>query len=155
MAKWIGGEDLLTGPRFVTNRDRLVRGTELTTIFDEVFATRDRSEWRTILDANGIVFEVVAPAQDIPTDVQLIANDILISFDGDTALTVTVRSLSKVRIKLNIDARRRWAKHTDEVLREAGYDEESIKNFGKMARSPRHLCPPPSPSHIFRLFGDK
>lgn len=42
-----------------------------------------------ILGANGIVFDVVASAQDIPTDEQLIANDILVPFDGNTTLTVT------------------------------------------------------------------
>ena len=39
---------------------------------------------RTILGANGIAFYAVAAAQDISTDEQLIANDILVPFDRDT-----------------------------------------------------------------------
>jgi formyl-CoA transferase len=34
------------------------------------------------------VFDVVASAQDIPNDSQIIANDILVPFDNDTMLTI-------------------------------------------------------------------
>ena len=128
-AKCIDREDLQTDPRFATSRDRLARSTELTAIFDEIFATKDRSEWRKILSANGIVFDVVASALDIPTDEQLIANHILVPFDGDTALTITSPIFMEGQEKVRPRHPPTVGQHSDEVLREAGYDQASIKKL--------------------------
>src|SRR6476620_2205883 len=86
LAKCLGREELIDDPQFLTKRDRLAHAVELTAIFDEVFASKDRAEWRDILNAGGIVFDVVASAQDIRDDKQLFANEILVPFDNDTVL---------------------------------------------------------------------
>ena len=129
VAKCIGREDLVTDPRFATNRDRAANAVTLTSIFDEVFATRDRAEWRETLSANGIVFDVVASAQDIGSDEQLLANDILIPFEGDTTLTVTSPIFMEGQQKVKPRHPPTVGQHSDAVLREAGYDEESIKRL--------------------------
>ena len=124
--KCLGRNDLQNDPQFATSRDRMTNAVELTTVLDETFATKDRSEWREILAEGGIVFDVVASAQDIPNDSQILANDILVPFDNDSVLTVTspisVEGQDKVR------PRRPPAvgQHSDEVLREAGYDAAMI-----------------------------
>jgi crotonobetainyl-CoA:carnitine CoA-transferase CaiB-like acyl-CoA transferase len=124
--KCLGRDDLQNDPRFATSRDRMKNAVELTTVLDKTFATKDRSEWREILAAGGIVFDIVASAQDIPNDSQILANDILVPFDNDSVLTVTspisVEGQNKVR------PRRPPAvgQHSDEVLREAGYDAAMI-----------------------------
>jgi crotonobetainyl-CoA:carnitine CoA-transferase CaiB-like acyl-CoA transferase len=124
--KCLGRDDLQNDPRFATSRDRMKNAVELTTVLDKTFATKDRSEWREILAAGGIVFDVVASAQDIPNDSQILANEILVPFDNDSVLTVTspisVEGQDKVR------PRRPPAvgQHSDEVLREAGYDAAMI-----------------------------
>ena len=124
--KCLGRDDLQNDPRFATSRDRMKNAVELTTVLDKTFATKDRSEWREILAEGGIVFDVVASAQDIPNDSQILANDILVPFDNDSVLTVTspisVEGQDKVR------PRRPPAvgQHSDEVLREAGYDAAMI-----------------------------
>jgi crotonobetainyl-CoA:carnitine CoA-transferase CaiB-like acyl-CoA transferase len=129
VAKCVGREDLVTDPRFATNRDRATNAVTLTSIFDEVFATRDRAEWRATLSANGIVFDVVASAQDVGSDEQLLANDILIPFEGDTTLTVTSPIFMEGQQKVTPRLPPTVGQHSDAVLREAGYDEESIKQF--------------------------
>ena len=124
--KCLGREDLQNDPRFATSRDRMKHAVALTEVLDKTFATKDRTEWREILAAGGIVFDVVASAQDIPNDSQILANDILVPFDNDSVLTVTspisVEGQDKVR------PRRPPAvgQHSDEVLREAGYDATMI-----------------------------
>jgi crotonobetainyl-CoA:carnitine CoA-transferase CaiB-like acyl-CoA transferase len=124
--KCLGRDDLQNDPRFATSRDRMKNAVELTTVLDKTFATKDRSEWREILAAGGIVFDIVASARDIPNDSQILANDILVPFDNDSVLTVTspisVEGQNKVR------PRRPPAvgQHSDEVLREAGYDAAMI-----------------------------
>ena len=124
--KCLGRDDLQNDPRFATSRDRMKNAVELTTVLDKTFATKDRSEWREILAAGGIVFDVVASAQDIPNDSQILANDILVPFDNDGVLTVT--SPISVEGQDKVKPRRPPAvgQHSDEVLREAGYDATMI-----------------------------
>src|SRR5258708_12276339 len=86
--KCLGREDLQNDPRFATSRDRMKHAVELTAVLDKAFAAKDRSEWREILSAGGIVFDVVASAQDIPNDRQIMATQILVPFDNDTAFTI-------------------------------------------------------------------
>jgi crotonobetainyl-CoA:carnitine CoA-transferase CaiB-like acyl-CoA transferase len=124
--KCLGRDDLQNDPRFATSRDRMKNAVELTTVLDKTFATTDRSEWREILAAGGIVFDVVDSAQDIPNDSQILANDILVPFDNDSVLTVT--SPISVEGQDKVKPRRPPAvgQHSDEVLREAGYDAITI-----------------------------
>jgi crotonobetainyl-CoA:carnitine CoA-transferase CaiB-like acyl-CoA transferase len=127
--KCLGREDLQNDPRFATSGDRMKHAVALTAVFDKTFATKDRSEWREILAEGGIVFDVVASAQDIPNDSQIKANDILVPFDNDTVLTIT--SPISVEGQEKVSPRRPPAvgQHTDEVLREAGYDGAMIEEL--------------------------
>src|ERR1700704_3454798 len=101
-------------------------GVELTAVLDQTFATRDRSEWREILSAGGIVFDVVASAQDIPNDRQIMANQILVPFENETVLTVPSPIWVEVQDKVAPPRPPSVGQHTDEVLREAGYDAAMI-----------------------------
>jgi formyl-CoA transferase len=129
LARCLGREDLITDERFLTRADRHARSLELIKIFDEVFATKELAEWRQILDGNGLVFGVVGILDDLPTDRQMIDNDVLLPFEGDQLLTISS--------PIWIDGSRKTAprhpphigEHSDEVLREAGYDEAAIQQF--------------------------
>jgi formyl-CoA transferase len=129
LAKCLDREDLLTDARFATKPDRHARSLELIKLFDEIFATRDLAEWRKRLDGNGLVFGVVGILDDIPTDQQMIDNDILLPFEGDKLLTINS--------PIWVDGSRKAAprkppgvgEHSDEVLREAGYDEAAIRQL--------------------------
>jgi crotonobetainyl-CoA:carnitine CoA-transferase CaiB-like acyl-CoA transferase len=127
--KCLERDDLQDDPRFATSRDRMKNAVALTAVLDQAFATKDRSEWREILAAGGIVFDVVASAQDIPNDSQIMANDILVPFDNDTVLTIA----SPISVSGQDKTRPRRppavGQHSDEILREAGYDDESIKQL--------------------------
>jgi crotonobetainyl-CoA:carnitine CoA-transferase CaiB-like acyl-CoA transferase len=127
--KCLGREDLQNDPRFATSRDRMRNAVELTSVLDQIFATRDRSEWREILTSNGIVFDVVASAQDIPNDSQIMANDILVPFDNDTVLTVTSPICVEGQQKVRPRRPPAVGQHTDELLREAGYDAAAVEKL--------------------------
>jgi len=124
--KCLGRDDLQNDRRFATSRDRMKNAVELTTVLDKTFATKDRSEWREILAAGGIVFDVVASAQDIPNDSQILANDILVPFDNDGVLTVTSPICVEGQNKVKPRRPPAVGQHSDEVLREAGYDAAMI-----------------------------
>ncbi|HWE79955.1 MAG TPA: CoA transferase [Pseudolabrys sp.] len=129
LAKCLDREDLVTDPRFATKPDRHARSLELIKLFDEIFATRDLAEWRKRLDGNGLVFGVVGILDDIPTDQQMIDNDVLLPFEGDRLLTVN----SPIWVDGSRKATPRKppgvGEHSDEVLREAGYDEAAIRQL--------------------------
>ncbi|MGH6702844.1 MAG: CoA transferase, partial [Bradyrhizobium sp.] len=129
LARCIGREDFITDARFATKADRHARSLELIGIFDQIFATRDLAEWRQILDGNGLVFGVVGILDDMPDDRQMIENDVLVPFEGDTMLTVNspiwVDGSDKARPKRPPGL----GEHSDEILSEAGYDEAAIRQL--------------------------
>jgi crotonobetainyl-CoA:carnitine CoA-transferase CaiB-like acyl-CoA transferase len=129
LARCMGREDLINDPRFATKPDRHARSLELIALFDQIFATRDLAEWRAALDGNGLVFGVVGILDDIPTDQQMIENDVLVPFENDTMMTINspiwVDGSDKVKPKRAPDI----GEHSEEILREAGYDEASIRNL--------------------------
>ncbi len=129
LAKCLGREDLINDPRFATSKDRHGCSQELIAILDEVFVAKDRSDWRAILGANGIIFEVVATPEDIPNDAQLLANEILIPFEGDTMLTVDSPVFVDGAEKVQPRHPPSVGQHSAEVLREAGYDEAAIQDL--------------------------
>jgi crotonobetainyl-CoA:carnitine CoA-transferase CaiB-like acyl-CoA transferase len=130
LAKCLGREDLISDPRFATKADRHARSIELIGIFDGVFAGKDLSDWRGILDGSGLVFGVVGILDDIPTDRQMIENDVLIPFEGDEAM-LTINSPIWIDGSDKQQPRHppKLGEHSDEVLREAGFDEPEIQRL--------------------------
>ena len=127
LTRCIGREDLLADARFATKPDRLANAADLIAILDEAFGARDRPEWVGILRDNGIVFDIVAMPQDIPNDEQIKANGLGVCFPESPELSAvdspfTIRGVEKVAPRLPPSI----GQHTDEVLREIGYDEPAI-----------------------------
>src|ERR1700742_5128121 len=126
LARCLGREDLITDPRFETRKDRHARSLELIKIFDETFATKDLSEWRKILDGNGLVFGVVGILDDIPHDKQMIENEVLVPFENDTMLTISSPIWIEGSRKVQPRKPPGVGEHSDEILRGAGFDDAAI-----------------------------
>ena len=126
LTRCLGREDLTNDPRFATKPDRHARASELITIFDELFATRDLAAWRKALDGSGLVFGIVGILDDIPHDQQMKDNDVLIPFENDTMLTINspiwVAGSQKVAPRMPPAL----GQHSDEVLRHAGFGDADI-----------------------------
>jgi formyl-CoA transferase len=129
LAKCLGREDLVTDARFATKADRHSRSLELIKLFDEIFATKDLADWRKRLDGSGLVFGVVGILDDIPTDRQMIDNNVLLPFEGDTLLTINSPIWVDGSQKKAPRKPPALGEHSDEVLREAGYDEAAIQQL--------------------------
>src|SRR3982075_1073054 len=129
LARCLGRGGLITDVRFATKPGRHARSLELIKVFDEIFATKDLAEWRKILDGNGLVFGVVGILDDIPNDRQMIENEVLVPFEGDTMLTVNSPIWIDGSKKIPPRHPPGIGEHSDEVLREAGYDEASIRQL--------------------------
>jgi crotonobetainyl-CoA:carnitine CoA-transferase CaiB-like acyl-CoA transferase len=129
LARCMDREDLLADERFATKAGRHSRSVELIRIFDEVFATKDLAEWRNILDGNGLVFGVIGILDDIPHDKQMIENEVLVPFENDTMLTVNSPIFIDGARKVQPRKPPGIGEHSDEILRNAGYDEAAIKKL--------------------------
>src|SRR3954453_15500426 len=129
LARCMGREDFITDPRFATKADRHARSLELIKIFDGIFAGRDLAEWRKILDGNGLVFGVVGILDDIPGDQQMIDNEVLVPFENDTMLTISSPIWVDGAKKVQPRKPPALGEHSDEILRNAGYDEAAIKKL--------------------------
>jgi crotonobetainyl-CoA:carnitine CoA-transferase CaiB-like acyl-CoA transferase len=126
LARCVGCEDFITDPRFATKPDRHARSIELIKIFDEIFATRDLAEWCRILNGNGLIFGVIGILDDIPDDQQMIANEVLVPFEGETLLTVNSPIWIDGSQKVSPRHPPGIGQHSDEILRQAGYDKDAI-----------------------------
>src|SRR5438128_821472 len=118
--------------RFATKKDRHARSLELVKMFYGIFATKDLAEWRKILDGNGLVFGVVGILDDIPNDQQMIDNEVLVPFENDTMLTISSPIWVDGSRKVQPRKPPGLGEHSDEILRNAGYDEAAI---GKLRAS--------------------
>ena len=98
-------------------------------IFDAVFATKPLAEWRKILDGNGLVFGVVGILDDIPNDKQMIENEVLVPFENDTMLTINSPIWVDGAKKVQPRKPPGLGEHSDEILRNAGYDEAAIRKL--------------------------
>ena len=129
LARCMGVESLVDDPRFAKQSDRYAHSAELIAALDAAFATRDRSEWRSILTDAGLVFEIVADPNDVANDRQAIDIGFLVPFEDDTMLTVDspfyVAGTTKVRPRKAPEV----GEHSDEILREAGYDAAEIQTL--------------------------
>ncbi len=129
LARCLEREDLVTDPRFATKKDRHARSLELIKIFDEILAGKPLAEWRKILDGNGLVFGVVGILDDIPNDQQMIDNEVLVPFENDTMLTISSPIWVDGSKKVQPRKPPGLGEHSDEILRNAGYDEAAIQKL--------------------------
>ncbi|MCZ2826102.1 MULTISPECIES: CaiB/BaiF CoA transferase family protein [unclassified Modestobacter] len=122
-------EDLLTDPRYCTNRARLERREEMNQMLADWAGQRTRSELETRLDDFSVPHSVVYSAEDIFADEHYAAREMLVEVAHPQLGTVTLPGVVP-KFSRNPGAVRNagpaLGEHTDDVLTGLGMTPEEI-----------------------------
>ena len=121
------GSSALDDPRFATAALREAHARELIALLDDLFATKDQADWRSILDAAGLIFGIVADMEEVPEDPQIIASGALVPFADDGVMTVNSPIWIAGQEKVKSRRAPRVGEHSEEVLRDVGYSAADIE----------------------------
>ncbi len=125
----IGCTHLADDARFATSAARKQNAGALVAILDEVFAQRDLTEWRTILNAAGVTFGAVHSVDEASGDLQFQQIGALVPFADGKGLTVSSPIHLDGETKVAPRRAPSIGQHTGEVLQEAGYSTDDIERL--------------------------
>jgi len=133
VCKALGIEHLEKDPRFAEMTIRSEHAEELIRILDEVFETRSREEWVSLLKENGCVYAPVNTIVDLEEDPQALANEYITEFDHPTMGKIREIgfpvTFSETPAAIMREAPE-FGQHTEEVLIEVlGYSWEEISKL--------------------------
>jgi len=113
---------------------------QIAAILDEVFSAQPMAHWHEVLNGIHVTFGVVREPQEVITDPQLRANDIVVPLEGAGGkLTSTISSPIQVDGVTKVPARRGPAlgEHNETVLRELGFTPAEITALQVSGATPR------------------
>jgi crotonobetainyl-CoA:carnitine CoA-transferase CaiB-like acyl-CoA transferase len=135
----LGIPELENDPRFATRHDRKVNDAECVSILDQVFETKPRDEWMTILreKAKGMACAEVFELTEVVHQPQVLENEYVVDYEhpvvGPVKLIGYPVRFSKTPAKIASKAPE-FGEHTEEVLLTVGgysWEEiESLRNEG-------------------------
>lgn len=129
VASAIGRPDLLTDPRFSDPAKLVANMPQLTAILDGIFESEPMAHWYDVFNGVHVTFGAVRGPQEVISDPQLHANDIIVPLDGAGGkLTSTISSPIKVHGVAKVAARRapELGEHNDDILRQLEFSPVEI-----------------------------
>src|SRR5262245_4680271 len=146
VAKAIGRPDLPTDPRFSDPAKLMANMPQLTAILDDVFAAQPMAHWYEVFGGVHVTFGAVRGPEEVISDPQLAANDIVVPLEGaDGKLTSTISSPFQVHGVAKVQARRapEPGEHNAQILAEMGFsaaEADALHASGTVAIPAEHAA---------------
>jgi len=129
LCKVLGLEAIEHDPRFSTNQARNENSEALIALFTEAFSRRDYAEWKPLLEAIDIPWELVSSIRDVTADPQVHANHIMQKMRvGDREIDIVAGPTAFDGEPIVGEARAapKLGEHTEALLREIGYSDSAL-----------------------------
>jgi len=127
-----GHPELAEDPRFIDMKTRLKNINESYAVTGSIIASRPRQEWVDLFDDTNVPMMVVNSLDDLVHDPHLEASGFWQEFDhpdeGRIRMTSPPINFSETQATIRRLAPR-LGEHSEEVLKEAGYDEAAIREM--------------------------
>ena len=139
LAELIGCPELATDPRFENQAAWIENSNALILILDEAFARRDYAEWVKLFDDNRFTYGDIRKVNDIPTDPQMIEGRAIRAIDDPAAgaeYVVDTPIWIEDSFKSEPTMPPEFGEHTEEVLRDIGYDDVALAKLKEAGAIP-------------------
>jgi len=129
LARAMGRADMITDPRYATNRDRVERRVEVNEVVGQWFAARSSAQVQEVLNAHGVPVSAVNSIADIFADPHYDARDMLVEIDhpklGSLRVPGVIPKFSETPGEVR-SAGPTLGEHNDEVYAEIGLGPEDL-----------------------------
>ena len=124
----MGKAEWLADDRFATPEARIEHAQLFTQMLRDLVATRDAAQWMELLRAAQVPVALVAEFADLPSDEQVLRNDMATLPAEDIGMARMVRDPINVDGVGRVGAKRapELGEHSEEILREMGFDDAAI-----------------------------
>ncbi len=124
----LGHPEWIDEARFASRESRAENHKALVAALDQAFLQRDARVWRELLAEAGIAVALVARSQDINDDQQMLDGGVLAAMPEGAGARYTISTPFAIAEAPKVPVRRapEIGQHTEEVLRELGYDTQRI-----------------------------
>ncbi|MFC1988225.1 CaiB/BaiF CoA transferase family protein [Chloroflexota bacterium] len=132
LCRVIEREDLVTDPRFKTEKGRLDKRAELGAIVEGELRKRPRDEWIKLFEAEGLWCAPVQTYDEVCSDPQVVQNEMMMEIEHPVEGSLKVVANPVKFSKSNTDCRLSpplLGQHTEEILTALGYPKKEIEEL--------------------------
>ena len=125
-------------PEFKTDGLRIQHRADLAERIESITRTERREHWLTLLDANAVPCGPINDYAQVFEDPQVIARELVVNVEHPTLGSIRALGAPIKMSATPLDVKRRaplLGEHTEQVLREAGYDEDAISALTRRRNS--------------------